>query len=179
MHITETSETQPELLIFAPFGRQNHQRFAYISARERLAEARDLLAAGSAVAAAHGLEAAMEEIEDAGRKELAILDALDELPPVWCIDAELYKRRTIVLESIAQKSGWRFRWVGGHFMAADDESGSTLDVGPTDTWRCSSGVPDMLVGGTGLTSLLAHLRGESLEIAAATFSKIIKKGGEE
>jgi hypothetical protein len=177
MSSTETPLKQDDRVNFSPLGRHLHQRFAYIAARERLLEARELLAEGAPIAAAQGIDAAVDDIEDAGRKELAIIEALTCLPPVWRIDAALNARREPVLDGYAKQHGWRSSWTpSGYFMAADENGDFNLEVSEADAWRCSSGVPDMMIGGTGLTSLLAHLRGETIDLTVKIFAAALLKG---
>ncbi|WP_198021208.1 hypothetical protein [Rhizobium sp. IBUN] len=177
-------------------GRQIHQRLAFAGAREsmaealdRVAEAREYLANGETVVAAHRIgpamgriEAAMAQVEDGGREELAIIDALGELIPVFLLDAWLHEQRRGVLDKLARSLGWASSWSGEVFYASQDDTGMDLHVNASDGWRCTSGMPDMLVCGVGLTSLHAHLKCETLPETVARltpwYSKSISmKGG--
>ncbi|MBX4858761.1 hypothetical protein HJA86_01960 [Rhizobium bangladeshense] len=149
-------------VVQASLGRQIHQRLSYAGARERMLEAREYLANGEPTAAAHSIEAAIDEDEDAGRRELEIIDRLSGLPPVWALDAALSAQRVPFLEKHALANGCRFGWIRGDFIASD-EHGFALHVYRSDAWRCTSGMPDMLVCGVGLTTLHAHLRGEPID----------------
>lgn len=150
-------------------GRQIHQRLAYAGARERILDAREYLGNGEPVAAAHSLEAALDQIEDGGRAELEIIDNLAGLPPVWALDAVLSAQRIPFLEKHAVTNGCRFGWVRGDFIASDDD-GFALHVYRSDAWRCTSGMPDMFTCGVGLTTLHAHLRGETIDQTVAALA---------
>ncbi|MGO7626469.1 hypothetical protein ACC675_10960 [Rhizobium ruizarguesonis] len=154
----------------ASLGRQIHQRLAYAGIRERMLEAREFIANGEPIATiAHSIEAAIDEDEDAGRRELEIIDRLAALPPVWALDAALSAQRVPFLEKHAIAKGCRFGWIRGDFIASD-EDGFALHVYRSDAWRCSTGMPDMLICGVGLTTLHAHLRGETIDNTVAALA---------
>ncbi|MBX5220903.1 hypothetical protein HJC04_11380 [Rhizobium sp. NLR8a] len=163
-------------VVQAVLGRHIHQRIACAGARERMLEAREYLANGEPIAAAHSIEAAIDGGDDAGRRELEIVDALADKPPVWKLDAALHEKRAPLLEGYAKRYGWRFGWVRDDFIASD-EDGFALHVYRSDAWRCSTGMPDMLVCGVGLVTLLGHLRGEDLDMTVAALTPIFVKGG--
>ncbi|RFB87926.1 hypothetical protein B5K08_21855 [Rhizobium leguminosarum bv. trifolii] len=156
-------------VVHVSMGRQIHQRLAYAGARERMLEAREYLANGKPDAVARTIEVAIDEVEDSGRAELQIIDNLAALPPVWALDAALSAQRTPFLEKHAAANGCRFGWVRGDFIASDD-SGFALHVYGSDAWRCTSGMPDMLMCGVGLTTLHAHLRGETIDQTVAALA---------
>ncbi|NKK72452.1 hypothetical protein GFM13_19100 [Rhizobium leguminosarum bv. viciae] len=153
----------------ASLGRQVHQRMATFGTVDLLYEAIELQSHGEVIAAKHLSERAIDAIEDGGRAELEIIDNLANLPPVWGLDAALSAQRVPFLEKHAIAKGWRFGWIRGDFIASD-EDGFALHVYRSDAWRCSTGMPDMLICGVGLTTLHAHLRGETIDQTVAALA---------
>ena len=132
------------------------------------------------MAARDVIEEAIARIEDGGREEAEIIEALADYPPVFVIDLALHQRRHSFIKKLAQSMGWQITWDGEAVFVTGDDGAFELHVNPVDGWRCTSGMPDVHVTGVGLTSLHAHLKGEDLAATVARltpwFSKISKGG---
>ncbi|CAN7607367.1 hypothetical protein LJR245_004537 [Rhizobium leguminosarum] len=153
----------------ASLGRQIHQRMATFGTLDLLYEAIELQSHGEVIAAKHLIERAIDAIEDGGRSEAEIIAEIADLPPVFAIDGWLHGRRHDVLDKFAMSLGWAAVWAGETFRASLEDGSFDLHVNAADGWRCTSGMPDVLVYGVGLTALHAHLKCENL---AATVARL-------
>ena len=158
-----------------PFGIPfNETKLGAIAALDQLLSVKDDLSFGRVVAARVGITETISAIENSGRADFEIGLELIDLPPLWKIDAALHRRREKALQ----------HYLPDGRMGEDRiyrESNVEIDreflVHPNDVWVASTGTPGWRIVGSGLTSLIAYLKGQSIDAVAFEMAKRLNIGG--
>ncbi len=155
---------------FPTLARAWHSRLALDAAEHSLTDAIDHCLRGEPVAAGELLDEVRQQFRQVVGAEHSEYEALQNLPPVWKVDAALSARRTNLLEWLARAAGsvGVFDDAGGYLMERDGEF--VAYVSANDSWSAwQSGYARMV--GTGLTTLVGFWRGEDLPTTVARLAR--------
>jgi hypothetical protein len=131
----------------------------------------DDLTQGKVTSARLDITLARDGIYEAGREDLTSILEMQDLPPMWQIEAAMHEHRAKILGRYLRYGSFQ---KDGTFREARRDEDYEVVVWRNDNWVASVGTPGWRLPGVGLPHLISFLIGEPPELVARRWAIKLK-----